>query len=181
MLTTDQKGAIAETAIAFAAIKLGIEVYRPLFEGGRYDFIFEAGGGLYRVQCKWAPLYRDVVVVRCYSCRRSAHGLVRRPYTEAEVDLIAVYCQPIDRCYVVPASRFHGHPELCLRVVPSRNNQRVGVNWADDFAFERLNWLPNRGAVAQLGERLAGSQKATGSSPVGSTEEAARDGRLRLL
>jgi hypothetical protein len=181
MLTTDQKGAIAETAIAWAAIRLGIGVYRPLFEGGRYDFIFEVGGELYRVQCKWAPLEREVVNVRCYSCRRSRYGLVRRTYTDSEVDLIAVYCPAIDRCYVVPASRFHGRPTIRLRVGPSRNNQRIGVNWADDYAFERLNWLPNRGAVAQLGERLAGSQKATGSSPVGSTQEAAQDGRLRLL
>jgi hypothetical protein len=42
MLTTDQKGAIAETAIAHAATKLGIEVYRPIAEGGRFDMIFSA-------------------------------------------------------------------------------------------------------------------------------------------
>jgi PD-(D/E)XK endonuclease len=59
MLTTDQKGAVAETAIAFAAIKLGIGVYRPLFEGGRFDLIFEVGGELYRIQCKWAPRAGD--------------------------------------------------------------------------------------------------------------------------
>jgi hypothetical protein len=59
MLTTDQKGAVAETAIAFAAIKLGIGVYR--------DFIFEVGGELYRIQCKWAPRAGDTLVVRCYS------------------------------------------------------------------------------------------------------------------
>jgi hypothetical protein len=35
MLTTDQKSAIAETAIAHAATKLGIEVYRSIAEGGR--------------------------------------------------------------------------------------------------------------------------------------------------
>jgi hypothetical protein len=29
-MTTDQKGAIAEAAIALAAMKLGIDVYRPL-------------------------------------------------------------------------------------------------------------------------------------------------------
>jgi hypothetical protein len=39
MLTTDQKGAIAEMAIAWEATKLGIEVYRPLSEGGRFDMI----------------------------------------------------------------------------------------------------------------------------------------------
>jgi hypothetical protein len=180
MLTTDQKGAVAETAIAFAAIKLGIGVYRPLFEGGRYDFIFEVGGELTRVQCKWAPLHGEVVVVRCYSSRRARAGVIRRIYEPEEVDVIAAYCPPLDRCFAVPASRFEGHAQLYLRVVPSRNNQQIGVNWADDFALERLHWLP-QGAVAQLGERLDGIQKATGSSPVGSTEEAAQDGRLRLL
>ena len=51
MLTTDQKGAIAETAIIHAAIKLGVNVYRPVMEGGRYDMIFEVGSNLLRLQC----------------------------------------------------------------------------------------------------------------------------------
>jgi hypothetical protein len=47
MMTTDQKGAIAETAIAHEATKLGIEVYRPIAEGGRFDMIFAATLGRY--------------------------------------------------------------------------------------------------------------------------------------
>jgi hypothetical protein len=35
VLTTNQKGAIAETAIAAAAVRLGIGVWRPLVDGGR--------------------------------------------------------------------------------------------------------------------------------------------------
>ena len=53
-MTTNQKGAIAETAVAHAAIKLGIDVYRPVAEGGRYDLIFVLDDDLLRVQCKWA-------------------------------------------------------------------------------------------------------------------------------
>ena len=41
MLTSDQKGAIAELAIAKKAIELGVGVYAPVAEGARYDFIFE--------------------------------------------------------------------------------------------------------------------------------------------
>ena len=69
-LTTDQKGAIAELAIAKAAIELGIDVYRPVAEGGRYDLIFELGNRLVRVQCKCASRYGDILVVRCYSARK---------------------------------------------------------------------------------------------------------------
>ena len=168
MLTTDQKGAVAETAIAWAAIRLGIGVYSPLFEGGRYDFIFEVGGELSRVQCKWAPLDGDTLVVRCYSCRRARDGLLRRKYTAAEIDLIAAYSPDLDRCYVIPIDVVGSRPEMRLRLAPCRNNQRIGVNWADDFAFERLNWLSDPGAIAQLGERVHGMHEVAGSSPAGS-------------
>ena len=41
--STDQKGAIAESAIVHAAIKLGIGVSKPLTDGDRYDLIFDFG------------------------------------------------------------------------------------------------------------------------------------------
>lgn len=135
-LTTDQKGAIAESAIACAAIRLDIGVYKPMFEGGRYDLIFDLGRRLLRVQCKWAPRDGDVVVVRCRSCRRTRDGLQHRAYTAAEVDVIAAYCPDLDRCYLVPAARFDGRLQLFLRLAPSRNNQMIGVNWAEEFEFE---------------------------------------------
>jgi len=68
-LTTNQKGAIAEAEITEAAVELGIEVYRPAIDGGRYDLIFAfQGAALLRVQCRWAGRYDDVILVRCYSC-----------------------------------------------------------------------------------------------------------------
>ena len=70
-MTTDQKGAIAELAIQLAAMKLGIDVYRPVAEGGRYDMILDHETGLIRVQCKWASRRDEVLVVSCVSSRRS--------------------------------------------------------------------------------------------------------------
>jgi hypothetical protein len=51
MLTTDQKGNIAELKIAACAAELGIDVYRPVGEGGRYDMIFGLASKLFRIQC----------------------------------------------------------------------------------------------------------------------------------
>jgi len=65
VLTTDQKGAIAEFAIARAAAELGVGVFKALTDGERYDLIFETGAALIRAQCKWAPLSDQTVVVRC--------------------------------------------------------------------------------------------------------------------
>jgi hypothetical protein len=168
VLTTDQKGNVAEGAIALAAIKLGLDVYWPLGEGGRYDLILDVGGRLNRVQCKWAPRQGEVVLVRCYSSRRTRNGLLRRVYTEGEIDAYAAYCEEIDRCFFLPYDEFVGRTQVHLRLSGTNNNQKLGGHWADDFDFA-ARLCDEQGAVAQLGERRHGMAEATGSSPVGST------------
>ena len=49
MLTTNQKRAIAEAAVMKAALHADYDVYRPVFEGGRYDLVFDTGERLLRV------------------------------------------------------------------------------------------------------------------------------------
>jgi hypothetical protein len=115
VLTSDQKGAAAEAAIAYRALRLGIGVARPLADQF-YDLIFDLGHLLVRVQCKWAR---------------------------------------------------------------ARKNQQIGIRWASDYEFDAK--LRSLGAVAQLGERQSGTLEATGSSPVGSTAEAASSRRLPLF
>ena len=93
-----------------------------------------------------------------------------RPHTCAEIDAFAVYCAELDRCFFLRMGRFDEQSAVTLPSWPTRNTQRLGVDWADDYAFESLALHSAvQGAIAQLGERLAGSQKGTGSSPVGST------------
>ena len=157
MLTTDQKGAIAEAAVACEATKLGIEVYRPISEGGRFDMIFLLGEELVRVQCKWAPRLRNAILVRCYSCRRAREGLRKRVYAANEIDAFAAYCPDNERCYYIPFASVTARTQILLRLAPTQNNQRLGVHWAEDFEFA-ATLAPPRGAVAQLGERQAGSQ-----------------------
>jgi PD-(D/E)XK endonuclease len=94
VLTTDQKGVIAEQAIAWEAIQAGLGVCLPLGDE-RYDLILDLRPTLLRVQCKWAVFTKGV---------------------------------------------------------------EFGAT------IRRL-----RGPIAQLGERLSGTQKVAGSSPAGST------------
>jgi prevent-host-death family protein len=49
-----------------------------------------------------------------------------------------------------------------LPLSPPRNGQRAAINYASDYEFS--------GAVAQLGERGAGSAEARGSSPLSSIQ-----------
>jgi hypothetical protein len=165
-MTTDQKGAIAEACIGAAALKLGVEVYKPVAEGGRYDMILDIGGKLWRVQCKWAARRGETLVVSCQSARRSADGFIRRRYTAEEVDAIGAYSLEFDRCFLIPIERVENKPAISLRVSPCLNNQRRRINWADDFDFAAT--IGRLGAVAQLEERRHGMAEARGSSPLGS-------------
>jgi hypothetical protein len=103
-----------------------------------------------------------VVVVRLVSSRYTSAGeQVRTRYTADQVDAVAVYCDELDRCYLLRATLFDGMRGLHLRVGATRNGQRASLNWARDFEFP--------GAVAQLGERRYGIPEAVGSSPTSST------------
>ena len=158
-LTSDQKGNVAELAIALAAERLGIRVFRPVGEGGRTDMIFDLPSGrLVRVQCKWGRLVDDVVIAQTKTSRRTAGGHRKRSYDADQIDGVAVYCDALEQCFYVPIERVPQHA-LHLRVRPAKNNQRAMVMMAEQFAL---------GAVAQLEERRAGSAKVRGSSPLSS-------------
>jgi prevent-host-death family protein len=166
VLSTNRKGAIAETAIAAAATKLGISVLRPIVEHARYDLAFEIGDRILRVQCKWGALDDDraLVKVNLTSNRCTPTGYERRYYSADEIDLVAVYCHELDQSYLLPIELVAGRRTIQLRVTPPKNGQRACLNRAVDFE------LP--GAIAQLGERLRGTQEVAGSSPASSTSHA---------
>lgn len=163
MLNSNDKGAIAETGVMMAAVRLSIPVYRPLHEHARVDLVLDVGGRFWGVQCKWANLSADssVVVIRLRTNRYTPNGYVVSTYDASEVDFFGAYCADLDRCFLLPISRYEGVGCVHLRLTPARNGQVACTNLADDFDFE--------GAIAQLGERSAGSRKGVGSSPTSST------------
>jgi hypothetical protein len=66
VLTTDQKGVLAEQAVALEATRLGLGVFFPLGDE-RYDLILDVRPTSIRVQCKWAVQSGDVIVVRTFA------------------------------------------------------------------------------------------------------------------
>jgi hypothetical protein len=166
VLTTDQKGALAEQAIAFEALTHGAGVSRPLGDE-RYDLVLDLRPELLRVQCIWAVRRGDVVVIMCRTNRRGLNGIIPRRYGEGEIDAIAAYCQANGECYLLPKELSVMRTGVQLRLSPSRNNQSTRINWARDFELG-ATLMRLLGPIAQLGERRAGSAKVAGSSPAGS-------------
>jgi hypothetical protein len=134
VLTTDQKGLIAEQAVIFECVRLGVGVAKPLGDE-RYDLIVDLGVKLLRVQCKWAVRTGDVVVIRTRRCRRTRDGLLHRSYGAGEIDAVAAHCPQTGLCYLLPHELSVDRAAVQLRLAPTRNNQATGVRWARDYEF----------------------------------------------
>lgn len=138
----NRKGNVAELKIAAKAAELGIAVFAPLTDHGRYDLILGFRSRLVRVQCKWARRLDDVVSVHLGSNYHSpTRGYVRSTYNAAEIDAVAAYCHENEACYYLPIEQVEGMNQVHLRLVPTKNGQRAGVRMAVDYEL---------GAVAQL-------------------------------
>ena len=161
-LTPSRKGAIAEAAITAEAARLGLDVYRPVIEGCRCDLVLGICGQLLRIQCKWSRRHGDVVRVMIRTSRHTPAGYVQTKYTAEEIDAVVAYCPDVPGCYFLPISMVAGRNCVYLRLAPTKNSQAARIQWARHHEFS--------GAIAQLGERLAGSQKVAGSSPASSTQ-----------
>jgi prevent-host-death family protein len=160
VLTSNDKGNIAEAAITLEALKLGIEVLKPVAEHVRYDVAFDFGHRILRVQCKWARLNGAVVCAHLVGFRQTAKGAVRSTYSADEIDAVALYCDELKRVYLVPIKVVDGQSAIQLRLSPPKNAQRAAINWAERYSLS--------GAVAQLGERCHGMAEVRGSSPLSS-------------
>jgi hypothetical protein len=134
MLTTNQKGLVAETAVIHECAKLGVPVARPL-DDQRYDLTLDLGEKLLRVQCKWAARVGNVVAIRTRTSRRGPEGHIHRSYRPQEIDAIAAFCAATGHCYLLPHALSVDRAMVQLRLKPTRNNQASGIRWASDYEF----------------------------------------------
>ena len=152
------KGNVAELKIAAEAARLGIPVLRPMTEHERYDLVFELAGEFKRVQCKWAR-----------SKRRCRPGPIRDRIAAAETassgrntpltrsmrwPRIAPNSMNVSTCQ---STLIEGTGAANLRLAPPRNGQRAALHFAADYRL---------GAIAQLGERPAGSRRSWVRAPL---------------
>lgn len=135
-LTTNQKGVIAEMAVVKRAVEKGW-VPSLTVEGQRYDMILDDGNKTYRVQVKHAdgkPQESEGSVVIHMTSSGGRYG-TRRTYTENEIDALLVYMPSTDKVYWLSSEVFQGREGITLRLVETKNNQRKGVNFAEDYEW----------------------------------------------
>ena len=134
-MNTIARGNAAEAAVLQAFVAAGVGVLIPFGHGLSFDLAaVMPAGNILRVQVKCGRVRNRCVV---FNAASTDHGRGRLDY-RGRADVLAVYVASISSVFVVPVDDCPTYTGF-LRLDPPRNNQRRGVRFADDYAFER--WL----------------------------------------
>lgn len=129
------KGLEAQLKAELRANELGYIVSKPTTECCRYDMIIDNGSELKRVQVKYAGSKQTSSTGSCVVDfrKRSANGKERKSYSKDEVDAVLVYLPELDKICYFPVEFIKDKGRLTIRYNQSKNNQTVGVIFAEDY------------------------------------------------
>lgn len=137
MNITGIKGSTATSKIIYESILRGYNVSIPFESSARYDLIVDRRGTLLRVQCKHSRSDENVLIVKCCSGTGILKNRMKEtPYTEQDIDYLVSYDSRTSLCYYLPISLISGKKKIQLRFTKPKNNQSVGIIYADQF----LDW-----------------------------------------
>ncbi len=127
-------GLTAHTAILHKLVSMGFEVLQPLSNDLRYDlaYYWEETAELIRIQCKAGRYVPEIgcILFKNYNITGGRTG--KRGYI-GDAEYFGVYCEELNKTYLVPVDLIPTTREVYLRVIPSKNNQVKKVIWAPDY------------------------------------------------
>lgn len=130
MSNTKRKGNKAEAVILASFVKLEIPVSIPFGDNEKYDLIVEIDNQLKTVQIKYGTLSNGVV--KCDARHRIGSDRIEYETYKDKVDYLAIWCETIDKVYLVPAKDIGTH--LYLRIDQPKNNSCIStIKWAKDY------------------------------------------------
>jgi PD-(D/E)XK endonuclease len=146
-MDTISRGNAAEAAVLNALTRAGIGVLIPFGGGSSFDLaaVLPPNGEIARIQVKSGRVRKRCVTFNACS---TDHGQGRLSY-RGLADFIAVDVPELGRLFMVPVDDCPSFTGL-LRLDTPRNNQRVGVRFADDY--DLAGWLQS---LVETGEPAA--------------------------
>jgi hypothetical protein len=127
------KGDLAVAKVIARLTELGWNVGVLITERAAYDLLAEKLGQVIRVQVRHAALRGDVLIAELgnsWADRNGSHSKKREP---GRYDVLALFSTATNQTYFVRDEQIGSNARgLSLRLVPSKNNQALGIRWADD-------------------------------------------------
>ena len=139
-MNTKEIGNLTELQCITGLYALGCDVSIPFGNSQKYDLIIDYNNHLYKVQVKHAQdKYTDGELTHfSFKTRWQGHnmtGYTQTSYTKKDIDYFATYHQ--GKVYLIPVEECSG-AEKTIRYTPPKNNQRIGINFAEDYEAEEV-------------------------------------------
>ncbi|MFC7204579.1 group I intron-associated PD-(D/E)XK endonuclease [Haloferax namakaokahaiae] len=134
---THLRGQAAEAIVKAAFLRRGIPVLVPEYDNEPYDLVIQLGDEFLRLQVKTGyDSNEGTVTFETVSTRSRANGYERSHYEDA-IDYFAVYSPEVEQTYLVHIDDA-ASGKMQLRYEPPANNQRIGINWHEDYALDAV-------------------------------------------
>ena len=125
---THYKGLMGELKFAIHLLEMGWQVYEPIDQNSRADYIIEKDGKFKKIQVKYCSLYKGCLRIELEHPHRKTG-----PYQEEEIDEIAVYNPEYDKYYLIPLKRFGKAKEKWFRLELAKHEKGYKINWIKEF------------------------------------------------
>lgn len=125
---THYKGLVGELKFALHLLENGWEVFQPIDQNSRADFVILKGGRFKKIQVKYCSPYKGCLRVELEHPKRKTG-----PYQNGEIDDIAVYNPSEDKFYLVPLRRFGSQKEVWFRVDKAKKDKGYKINWISSY------------------------------------------------
>lgn len=137
MENTKRIGNITEAQCQLAFMQNGYNVLTPFGDCERYDFVVDINNTFLRIQCKTASPIDEENTGFKFSCRSRnvEDGKTKmHKYSKEEIDYFATFFD--NKCYLIPVEECGCDKRL--RLLPPKNGQTRGINWAKDYEIEEV-------------------------------------------
>ena len=128
---SNQIGDISELKVATRLMELGHTVSMPVGNTSRYDLLLDNGNSILRIQVKTARWHSDKDCIAFDVKSYNVNTKVNKDY-HGDVDYFGVYFPDNDKCYFIPIN-ICGISTKTLRINSTKNGQKYGVHFAEDF------------------------------------------------
>lgn len=134
-MNTKQLGTIGELKAQYDFMKAGFDVSVPIGDYCAYDLIVIKDSKILKIQVKSCE---KIIDGRMKFDLTSRNYYIDKKYDIQDCDYFYFYCLENEQSYLYKNTENNNSRAVYIRIEPTKNNQTKGINFAEDFNFNKV-------------------------------------------
>ena len=134
-MNTKQLGTIGELKAQYDFMKAGFDISIPVGDYCAYDLIAIKDSKILKIQVKSCE---KIIDGRIKFDLTSRNYYIDKKYDIQDCDYFYFYCLENEQSYLYKNTENNNSRAVYIRIEPTKNNQTKGINFAEDFNFNKV-------------------------------------------